>query len=191
MRRLVVTQNITLDGVVDADGGWFQRAGSEEVDQSDMLAALQEQTAASDGFLTGRLTFEAMRDFWPRQVDDATGVTAHLDRVAKYVVSSTMTDPLWENSTVLSGPLVEEIEAIKAQPGSDIVTTGSITLVHDLIRHGLVDEYRLFVFPVVLGKGRRLFEQSTGVPALRLLESRAFRSGTVLLRYAPAEATAD
>lgn len=191
MRRLVVTENITLDGVIDADGGWFFPSDVEEVDQSDVLAAVQEQAAASDGFLTGRLTFEAMRDFWPRQADDATGNTAHLNRVAKYVVSSTMTDPQWENSTVLSGPLVEQIEAIKARPGKDIVTTGSITLVHDLIRHGLVDEYRLFVFPVVLGKGRRLFGPGADVPALRLLESRAFRSGTVLLRYAPAWATAD
>jgi dihydrofolate reductase len=95
------------------------------------------------------VTFEEMRGYWPRQVDDTTGNTEHLNRVAKYVVSSTMSDPQWENSTVLSGPLIEEIEALKAQPVKDIVTTGSITLVHDLIARGLVDEYRLFVFPVV------------------------------------------
>ncbi|WP_222268174.1 dihydrofolate reductase family protein [Modestobacter marinus] len=112
-------------------------------------------------------------------------MTAHLDQVAKYVVSRTLTDPQWANTTVLSGPLAEEIQALRQRPGGDVVTTGSITLVHDLVRLGLVDEYRLFVFPVVLGRGRRLFPDGTGVPALRLLESRPFRSGVVLLRYSP------
>lgn len=184
MRKLVVTENITLDGVIDAEGGWFLPSGETHIDESDLVASLQEQAAASDAFLAGRVTFEEMRGYWPQQVDDTTGNTEHLNRVAKYVVSSTMADPQWENSTVLSGPLVEEIEALKAQPGTDIVTTGSISLVRDLIAYELVDEYRLFVFPVVLGRGRRLFEDATGLPALRLLESRTFRSGRVLLRYA-------
>lgn len=184
MRTLVVTENITLDGVIDAEGGWFLPSGDTHIDESDMIEALQEQAAASDAFLTGRVTFEDMRRYWPQQTDDETGNTEHLNRVAKYVVSDTVTDPQWQNSTVLSGALVEEIEALKARPGQDIVTTGSITLVHDLIAHGLVDEFRLFVFPVVLGRGRRLFEDATTVPALRLLESRPFRSGRVLLRYA-------
>jgi dihydrofolate reductase len=95
-----------------------------------------------------------------------------------------MTDPQWANSTVLAGPLVDEISALKQQPGKDIVVTGSITLVHELIPSGLIDEYRLFVFPVVLGRGRRLFEGATGLPRLRLLETQPFRSGVVLLRYA-------
>jgi dihydrofolate reductase len=95
-----------------------------------------------------------------------------------------MTDPQWENSTVLSGPLAEEIRALKDQAGQDIVVTGSITLVHELMSSGLIDEYRLFVFPVVLGRGRRLFEEGTDLPPLRLLEARPFRSGVVLLRYA-------
>jgi dihydrofolate reductase len=112
-------------------------------------------------------------------------VGAHLDRVAKYVVSSTMTDPQWENATVLSGPLADEIAELRRRPGGDVVATGSITLVQDLVRGRLVDEYRLFVFPVVLGRGRRLFPDGSDVPALRLLESRSFRSGVVLLRYAP------
>jgi len=185
MRRIVVTQNITLDGVIEAEGGWFAPADGSDVDQSDMLAVVQEHAAASDGFLVGRVTFEQMRGFWPQQRDDGTGVGAHLNRVQKYVVSTTVTDPQWTNSTVLSGPLAEEIAAVKQQPGGDVVVTGSITLVHDLVRLDQVDEYRLFVFPVVLGRGRRLFPEGIGVPALRLLESRTFRSGVVLLRYAP------
>ena len=181
MGRIVVTENITPEGVIEADGGWFAPAGRSDVDESDQLAAVQEQAAASDGFLAGRLTFEQMRAFWPRQTDDASGVTEHLGRVAKYVVSRTMTDPQWANSTVLSG--TAEVAALRDRPGGDVVTTGSITLVHDLVREGLVDEYRLFVHPVVLGHGRRLFPDGTGVPTLRLLESRRFRSGVVLLRY--------
>ena len=124
-----------------------------------------------------------MRGFWPTQVDDTTGVTDHLNRVAKFVVSRSMTDPGWDGTTVLRGDLVEEITALKRAPGADIVTTGSITLVHDLIRHGLVDEFRLFVHPVVLAAGRRLFEDATGVGELRLLEARSFTSGVVLQRY--------
>ena len=101
----------------------------------------------------------------------------------KYVVSSTMQDPGWANSTVLRGPLVEQVQALKQEPGKDIVATGSTRLVHALIDAGLVDEYRLFVFPVVAGRGARLFEAAVG--ALTLLETRPFTSGAVLLRYAP------
>jgi dihydrofolate reductase len=184
VRRLVVTENITLDGVIDAAEGWFLPSGASDADESDQLAVVQEQAVASDAFLTGRVTFEALRGFWPQQVDDRTGISEHLDRVAKYVVSTTMTDPQWANSTVLAGPLVDEISALKQQPGKDIVVTGSITLVHELIPSGLIDEYRLFVFPVVLGRGRRLFEGATGLPRLRLLDTQPVRSGVVLLRYA-------
>ena len=184
VRRLVVTENITLDGVIDAAEGWFLPSGASDADESDQLAVVQEQAVASDAFLTGRVTFEALRGFWPQQVDDRTGISEHLDRVAKYVASTTMTDPQWANSTVLAGPLVDEISALKQQPGKDIVVTGSITLVHELIPSGLIDEYRLFVFPVALGRGRRLFEGATGLPRLRLLDTQPVRSGVVLLRYA-------
>jgi dihydrofolate reductase len=185
MGRIVVTENITLDGVIEADGGWFAPAGGADDDESDQLAVVQEQADASAGFLAGRVTFEQMRSYWPQRTEDGTGVSAHLDQVAKYVVSRTLTDPRWAHTTVLSGPVAEEVGALRQRPGGDVVTTGSITLVHELVRLGLVDEYRLFVFPVVLGRGRRLFPDGTAVPALRLLQSRAFRNGVVLLRYAP------
>ena len=135
------------------------------------------------------MTFEEMRGYWPEQTDDTTGVTDYLNRVAKYVVSGTLGDPGWEPTTVLPADgFADAIGALKAEPGRDIVTTGSITLVHALIGAGLVDEYRLFVYPVVLGRGRRLFPEGTSVPALRLVETRPFRSGVVLLRYRPAPA---
>ena len=101
----------------------------------------------------------------------------------KYVVSSTLTDPEWQNSTVLSGDPVAEVCGLKEQPGQDIVVTGSITLCHALIEAGLVDEYRLFVYPVVQGRGRRLFPDGVELPKLRLLEARAFRSGITYSRY--------
>ncbi len=184
MRDLVVTQNITLDGVIDAAEGWFEPGGDEaEVDPSDVLEALREQREAADGLLFGRVTFEQMRGYWPLQTDDQTGITDYLNSVSKYVVSSTLQDAEWERTTVLRGALTEEIQALKAEPGRDIVTTGSIRLVHSLIAAGLVEEYRLFVYPVVLGRGARLFDGATEVPRLRLTHSRPFRSGIVLLTY--------
>jgi len=103
--------------------------------------------------------------------------------VSKYVVSGTLQDPQWEHTVVLQGALVDEIQALKSEPGKDIVTTGSMTVVRDLIAAGLVDEYRLFVYPIVLGRDERLFADATEVPRLRLVEAQPFRSGIVLLRY--------
>ena len=182
MRKLVVTENITLDGVIDATGGWFDPT-DDSVDQSDLIEQTQQHSSAADAVLLGRETFEAFRGFWPQQADDQTGVTDYLNRVRKYVVSSTIGDPEWENSSVLRGPLVEEITKLKAQPGRDIVTTGSVTLVHGLVAENLVDEYRLFVYPTVVGRGARLFEDATAVPDLELADSRTFNSGVVLLTY--------
>ena len=186
MRDLIVTENITLDGVIDASGGWFSVANDAAVDQSDLVAALRAHSEAADAVVFGRVTFEQMRGYWPKQTDDTSGVTDYLNRVSKYVVSSTMDDPDWEHTTVLrGGAFQEEIQALKSKPGRDIVTTGSITLVRALIAAGLVDEYRLFVYPVVLGRGARLFQDATQLPRLRLVETRPFRSGVVLLRYRP------
>ena len=186
MRDLIVTENITLDGVIDASAGWFSVANDAQVDQSDLVAAVREQSQAADAVLFGRVTFEEMRGYWPQQTHDTTGVSDYLNRVTKYVVSSTMGDPQWEHTIVLRGVgFQDEIRALKAEPGKDIVSTGSIRLVHALIAAGLVDEYRLFAYPVVLGRGARLFAGATEIPRLRLVATRAFRSGVVLLRYRP------
>jgi dihydrofolate reductase len=185
VRDVIVTENITLDGVIDAAEGWFAPAGEEDVDQSDLIAAVSAQRDAADAFLVGRTTFEQMRGYWPQQADDPTGISEYLDKVSKYVVSGTLEDPGWDRTTVLRGPLAKEIQALKSAPGADIVVTGSMTLVRDLIAAGLVDEYRLFVYPVVLGRGRRLFAEATNVPRLQLVETQPFRSGIVLLRYRP------
>ena len=184
MRRLVVTQNVTLDGSIDLLGDWFDPQGQAGEDSSDLLDEVRRQDSTADGFLVGRRTFEDLRGYWPRQSDDPTGTTDYLNRVQKYVVSSTMTAPEWQNSTVLAGEPVAEVRALKEQPGQDIVVTGSIMLCHRLIDAGLVDEYRLFVYPVVQGRGRRLFPDGFELARLRLLEAKSFRSGVVLLRYA-------
>jgi dihydrofolate reductase len=152
-------------------------------DQSDVEAALGAQRAAADALLLGRVTFEDMRGYWPLQADDTTGITEYLNEVSKYVVSSTLQDPEWQHTIVLRGALMDEIRELKAKPGGEIVTTGRITLVRDLIAKGLVEEYRLFMYPIVLGPGRRLFTDATKLSRLRLVESRAFNSGIVLLRY--------
>ena len=183
MRDLIVTQNITLDGVIEATEGWFDPAGGED-DVSDLETALRKQREAADALLLGRVTFEQMRGYWPLQTDDTTGITDYLNGVSKYVVSSTLQDPEWERTAVLR--TVDDTRALKFESGADIVTTGSISLVRELIAAGLVDEYRLFTYPVVLGRGQRLFAGATEVPPLRLLESQPFRCGIVLLRYRPA-----
>jgi dihydrofolate reductase len=186
MRTLAITQNVTVDGSVEMLGDWFDPQGQAGVDNSDLLDELHRQDQAADGFLVGRQTFEDLRSYWPQQADDATGVTDYLNQVQKYVVSSTMTDPGWQNSTVLAGDPVEDVRALKQRAGQDIVITGSIRLCHTLIEAGLIDEYRLFVYPVVQGRGRRLFPDGVEIPKLRLLEAKAFRSGITYSRYARA-----
>jgi len=132
------------------------------------------------------VTFEQFRGYWPQLTDDTTGIADYLNNVSKYVVSNTLQEPEWERTTVLRAGLVDEIQALKSMPGRDIVTTGSMTVVHDLIAAGLVDEYRLFVYSVVLGRGQRLFTDATAVPRLNLVETQPSRSGIVLLCYRPA-----
>ena len=107
MRDLVITENITLDGVIDMAGGWFDPGA----DDPDLTAAIAEQREAADAFLVGRTTFEQMRGFWPQQTDDQTGVSEYLNRVAKYVVSSTLTEPGWEPTTILRG--LDDVRALK------------------------------------------------------------------------------
>ena len=194
MRKLVVTQNITLDGVIDMAEGWDNVSARVAAGAEEQVAALQQQAAASDALLLGRKTFTDMRGYWPDAAEDETGNTAHLNRTAKYVLSSTLTDPEWANSTIIRG--LDEVRALKEERGKDIVVTGSIQLTHALIEAGLVDEYRLFVFPAIVGHGARLFEGSTAMPTLRLLESRSFPNGVILSVYtvrhgAPSETLVD
>jgi dihydrofolate reductase len=166
--------------VVEALDGWFGSTSGGD----DVVAAERDLYAACDAVLLGRRTYEDFKGYWPLQTDVITGIADSLNRAEKYVVSSTMRESDWQNTTFLNGPPTEEVARLKAQPGQDIVATGSITLVRALIAAGLVDEYRLFVYPVVVGRGRRLFPDGLG-DTLHLADMRAFRSGIVLLTYRP------
>jgi dihydrofolate reductase len=167
-RDLIVTENITV---------------TDHGDRSDMSAVEKAHRDSADAVLFGRVTFEQMAGYWPHQENDTTGVTDYLNTTRKYVVSRTLTDPSWQNSTVLGGDLTDEVTRLKNADGRAIVATGSIRLVRELARRDLVDEYRLWVYPVVLGRGERLFADATGMPKLTLAEATPFRSGIVLMRY--------
>lgn len=179
-RKLVVAENISANGVIEFIDPWFDPG---EQDDGDLLEAMRGHMEAEDALLLGRQTFQDFRGYWPLQSDDTTGITAHLNRVQKYVVTSTLTEPGWENTTVLGGPLDEEVRALKAKPGGEIGVTGSISVVHALMRAGLVDEYRLFVYPVLTSSGRNLVPDGMSLGGLSLREARSFRSGVVLLTY--------
>jgi dihydrofolate reductase len=174
-----MTQNMTLDGSIEMLDDWFDPADQDQ----ELVEATRLQSEQGDALLLGRQTFEEFRGYWPQQTDDETGITDELNQVQKYVVSSTMTDPQWQNSTVLTGDWIAQVRALKAQEGRDIVVTGSITLSHALIESGLVDEFRLFMYPAVQGRGRRLFPDGYRVPRLQLVEARPFPNGVCLLRY--------
>lgn len=180
MRKLVITQNVTVDGAVEMLDDWFD----PQLQDDELLEESHRQDAEADTLLVGRRTFEDFRGYWPKLTDDTTGVTDYLNTVQKYVVSSTITDPGWANSTVLTGDPVAQVTDLKSRPGKDIVLTGSISLAHTVIAAGIVDEYRLFVYPVVQGRGRRLFPDGMNHTALSALEpAKTFGSGITLLRY--------
>jgi dihydrofolate reductase len=179
MRKLVITQNITLDGSIEMLDDWFD----PQLQDEQLLAESHRQDAESDALLLGRQTFEDFRSYWPQQSDDTTGITAYLNSVHKYVVTSTLTELQWANSTVVSDDPMAAVRELKSLPGKDIVVTGSITLTHALAAEGLVDEYRLFVYPAVQGRGRGLFPAGSAQTLTLHGEPMGFPSGIVLLRY--------
>ena len=175
MRRLLLTENITADGRIEMLDEWFNP--SPDGDIQDWLDAMRRLGASSDAVLLGRQTFEDFRGYWPQHTDEQAG--AYLDQVQKYIVSSSMTDPQWRNSTILSGDPVEEVRRLKDSAGGDITLSGSITLAHAVLAAGLVDEIRLVIYPAIQGRGKCLVAEGTSFPRLELLESRAvpFRRG--------------
>ena len=180
MRQLIITQNVTLDGSIEMLEPWFDPAVTDD----ELTAEMRRQDATADALLVGRRTFEDFRSYWPDRDDDTTGVSDYLNRVAKYVVSSTLDEPGWQHTTVLRGDPVEQVRDLKSQPGQDIVCTGSITLCHPLISAGLVDEYRLFVYPFVQGRGRRLFPDGFSTGGLSVAAPpMAFPGGVTLARW--------
>ncbi len=191
MGRIVVTEFMSLDGVVEDPGGaedfkyggWsFEISRGEEGDKFKL-----DETMASDALLLGRVTYEGFANAWPSRNDEA-GFADKFNSMPKYVVSSTLENPEWTNSTVLKGDVVEEVKQLREKHDGDIVVHGSVQLAQTLIDNDLVDELRLMVFPVVLGAGKRLFGETGEKKPLRLTDSKTVGEGVAILVYQRAEA---
>jgi dihydrofolate reductase len=189
MRKVVVSQFVSLDGVFEDPGGsedFKHGAWSFKFNRGDDGEKFKlDEVLASDVLLLGRITYEGFAAAWPSMKDDA-GFAEKFNGMPKYVVSTTLENPEWNNSTVLEGDLTEGVEKIKSEGDGDILVNGSGKLVEALAERDLVDEYRLMVFPVVIGSGRRLFGESDEVTALRLTDSTTVGDGVLILTYEPA-----
>jgi dihydrofolate reductase len=185
MRRIVVTEFISLDGVVEDPGGaeGYKHGGwtFDFNDPAGMQYKLDE-VFQHDALLLGRVTYDGFAAAWPGRTDEA-GFADRMNAMPKYVVSSTLTEPAWENTEVLGPDLKAEVQRIKAEEGQDILVAGSVRLAQALLAQDLVDELRLMTFPIVLGSGRRLFAESEDTIRLRLASARPLDSGTVILTY--------
>lgn len=183
MGKIVVTEFISLDGVVEAPGGedFVHENWTSTVDQgTDGERFKVDEALGAAALLIGRRTYESFAAAWPH-VDDELG--DKYNGMPKYVVSGTLTDPSWNNTTVLSGDLVTEVTALKQRIDGEIQVPGSIRLVQDLIEHDLVDELHLMTFPLVLGTGRRLIERTSDMSRWRLLQARTVGDGITITTF--------
>lgn len=177
MRNLIVTEFVSLDGVIENPGWTFPYWNDE-------IAAFKgEESLASDALLLGRVTYEGFAAAWPARTDEESG-GVYFNGVRKYVVSTTLERADWNNSVIISDNVAEEIRKLKQQEGGDITVHGSGKLVQWLIANDLVDRVRLLVYPVVLGKGQKMFEDGTAA-TLKLVEAKALQGGVVALIYEP------
>ena len=172
--RLRVSEILTLDGVMEAPDQWVFQYMDQEIGE-DVMAALQE----TDAMLFGRKTYQEMAAAWPGRTGD---MADRFNSVPKYVVSSTLRDVTWNNSQVITGDIAEEVAKLKAQPGGILLVQGSADLVRLLAQHHFIDEYSLHVAPLVLGKGKRLF-QEVDQTRLQLANSKAYKTGMLSLSY--------
>jgi len=184
MRKVIVSEFVTLDGVMEdpggaekfVHGGWTMPYWSEEIGKVKF-----DELFVSDALLLGRVTYQGFAAAWPSGTDEA-GFADRMNNLPKYVVSTTLEEVAWNNSKLIKGNVAEEVSRLKQQPGQDILIAGSGALVQALMQQDLIDDYRLLVYPVVLGSGKRLFQDGSKTN-LRLVEARAFGSGVVLLHY--------
>jgi dihydrofolate reductase len=188
MRRIVVTEFISADGVIEDPGGaeGFRHGGwTFKFSDPDGMKYKLDETMDHEALLLGRVTYEGFAKAWPGMTDEV-GFADTMNSMPKYVVSQTLTQADWNNSTILSGDLADEVGALKEQDGGDILVAGSASLVRGLTDLGLVDEYRLMMFPIALGVGKRLFDGISDAVALALTDVTPLKSGTVILTYHPA-----
>jgi dihydrofolate reductase len=186
MAKIIVSENVTLDGVIQDPagdegfraGGWVGLIGN-----SPQLAKLAlDEALAAGAFLLGRRSYEWLAARWPSRSGE---LADRLNSMPKYVVSSTLGEPTWNNSTVLKGDVLNQVSTLRQQTDGDIVVPGSFQLVHTLIEHDLVDELRLKVFPVALGAGERLFGHTSDKKPMRLLGTQTLEGGIAYLTYQP------
>ena len=182
MRKVVAAEFLSLDGVMESPEQWHFDYFNDE-----MGKAVGEGFESSDALLMGRVLYEEWAAIWPNQDPEENPVAAQMNGRRKYVVSTTLEEPLaWNNASLIGENVAEQISEIKAQPGKDIVISGSGTLVRSLLEDGMIDELRLMVHPVVVGSGKRLFEEGGNQTALQLVDSKPFSTGVVYLTYKPA-----
>jgi dihydrofolate reductase len=180
MRRVIASEFVSLDGVMESPEKWHFPYFNDEMEE-EIGAAMP----TADAMLLGRVTYEERAAFWPTQSSDDE-IAGYMNNIPKYVVSTTLDMVEWQNSTLIKGNVVEEITRLKQQPGKDISISGSVTLVQSLLGDDLIDELRLMVHPVVVSSGKRLFEDGGDRKALKLVESKTFSTGVVYLTYQPA-----
>ena len=196
MRMLIVNEWMTLDGVVQAPGqpdedrsGGFQHGGWHMPYFDDLSRNwVVEGYAEAGGFLFGRRTYELLASYWPNASEEEQVIAEPLNTLPKYVASTTLTEPLeWEHATLLTGDVAEAVAALKGEDGKALHVIGSAQLVHTLIEHDLVDEYRVMIDPLAVGGGKRLFQDDGVLRPLRLVESQVTTTGAIIATYAAAE----
>jgi len=180
MRKIIVSVWITLDGVFDADTMhlWFNPYQSEERGKY-----IYDSISGSDALLIGRTTYEMLAGYWPYQQNDDNGPAHSINSMPKYVVSSSLKEAHWNNSTILKGDFVEQIKKLKQQPGGNILIPGSAGLVHSLMETDLIDEYQFLVQPIIIGGGKRFFKDGMPMTALELVKTKTLTLGVTLLCY--------
>jgi dihydrofolate reductase len=180
MRKVVGSLFLSLDGVMEAPETWHFPYFNDE-----MGAVIGQAIASSDAFLLGRRTYEEWAAFWPTQSSEDNPMAQAINTTPKFVASTTLDEVSWENSTLLQGNVAEAVSQLKRQPGKDISISGSATLVRSLLADGVLDELRLMIHPLVVGRGRRLFEDGAAQTPLELVESHTFTTGVLNLAYRP------
>lgn len=195
MRKVIVYEWMSLDGVVQAPGapdedttGGFKHGGWHLPYFDDLSRTwVVDNLAEAGGFLFGRRTFETLASYWPNASDEEQVIAQPLNTRPKYVASTTLTEPLaWENSSLLHGDVPGAVASLKQEDGKDLLVLGSSQLVQTLIEHDLVDEFRVMIDPLVLGGGKRIFPEDRSLRPLRLIESQVTTTGAILATYAPA-----
>jgi dihydrofolate reductase len=187
MRKVIVSEYVTLDGVMEdpgggegtKHGGWSFQFWNEEAAKFKF-----DELFASDTLLLGRMTYQGFAKAWP-SITDEQGFAERMNSLPKFVISTTLEKLEWNNSRLIKGNITEEVIKLKQQPGQDILVAGSCELVHTLMQQNLIDEYRLMVHPIVVGSGKRLFRDGSETRVLKLVDTKTFSSGIVILSYQP------